>query len=133
MIPAAAHYIHQPEQAALAERVYRTVETAGRGGALDLNFGARLVRAFTDAGLVNVAAEVHAPVVAGEADKWIPRNVEFIADRLVDAGLATASDVESFFDMYADPSFYHAAMFVVTALGPAIRMITPVTKLGLPS
>jgi hypothetical protein len=93
MLPATAHHMEQPERAAL------------------------FVRAFTDAGLVNIAAEVHSPIVAGEADKWIPGNLAGIAGRLVDTGLATASDVESCFAMYADPSFYHVPMFLVTAWG----------------
>jgi hypothetical protein len=116
MLPATAHHMEQPERAALFERVAGAVVVAGRD-MVDFNYGAQLVRAFTDAGLVNIEAEVHSPIVAGEADKWIPGNLAGIAGRLVDTGLATASDVESCFAMYADPSFYHVPMFLVTAWG----------------
>jgi SAM-dependent methyltransferase len=116
MTPALVHYIDRPDWAALYERIARAVEAA-TPGIWDGSFGGRLVRTLTDAGLVNIGAEVHAPVVAGEADKWILRNIEFAGDRLVDAGLVSASDIESFLAMSADPSYCHAPVFMVTAWG----------------
>ncbi len=117
MTAALAHYTHPPEHAALYERITRAIEAAGRATQFDPNFGARLVGAFTEAGLVNIAAEVHTPLVVGGTNGWIPGIVENVAEVLVGTGLVTASDIESFLALTADPSFRYAPTFMVTAWG----------------
>lgn len=117
MAAALAHYTHPPEHAALYERITRAIEAAGRATQFDPNFGARLVGAFTEAGLVNIAAEVHTPLVVGGSNGWIPGIVENVAEVLVGTGLVTASDIESFLALTADPSFRYAPTFMVTAWG----------------
>jgi len=116
MTQALAHYIDRPEWAALYERIVHAIEAA-TPGIWNGKFGGQLVRVLTDAGLVNIGAEVHTPVVAGEADKWTRMNIEFAGHRLVDTGLVTASDIESFLAISVDPSYYHAPLFMVTAWG----------------
>ena len=65
MAAALAHYTDPPEHAPLYERVGRAVVAAFTAAGGDANFGARLIRAFKDAGLVNIAAEARTPLVAG--------------------------------------------------------------------
>ena len=117
MAAALAHYADPPEHAPLFERMYRAVEAffAAAGG--DANFGARLVRVLRDAGLVNIAAEAHTPLVAGGTENWIPGTVEQLSDQMVSAGLVTAGDIASSRALLADRSFHYAPSTMVTAWG----------------
>jgi hypothetical protein len=45
---------------------------------------------------VNVAAEMHAPVVTGGGETWTRGTVEQLAGRLVATGLISAADIELF-------------------------------------
>ncbi len=83
----------------------------------DANFGARLVRTLTDAGLVNIAAEARTPLVAGGTENWIPGTVEHLAEQMVSTGLVTAGDIESVLAMTADRSCHYAPSPMVTAWG----------------
>jgi SAM-dependent methyltransferase len=118
MAAAVAHYADPPEYAALHERV---------GRAFDASFGAQLIRAFKDTGLVNIAAEVHMPLVAGGTEKWAPGIAEFLGEMIVGKGLCTASEVESFLAMTADPSVHYGPSNMVTAWGQRPGMSTPYT------
>jgi SAM-dependent methyltransferase len=117
MTPAVVHYTDPPEHAALYERIARALEAVGRVAHADANFGARMVRGFADAGLVNIAAEAHSALVTGGTEKWLPGIVEFGADHLVSTGLVTKDDIKSFLDLLADPSFRYAVSLLVTAWG----------------
>ena len=61
MAAALAHYVDPPGHAALYERAIRAAAAVLAAAGGDANFGARLVGMFTDAGLVNIAAEAHVP------------------------------------------------------------------------
>lgn len=117
MAAALAHYADPPEHAPLMERTIRALEAilAAAGG--DANFGARLARTLADAGLVNIAAEAHAPLVAGGTETWIPGTIEQLSQHMVGTGLVTASDVESALAVMADRSCHYAPSFMVTAWG----------------
>ena len=78
---------------------------------------ARLVRTLTDAGLVNIAAEAHVPLVAGGTENWIPGTVEHLADYMVGTGLVTARDIESVLAMTADRACHYVPSPMVTAWG----------------
>jgi len=56
-------------------------------------------------------------LVVGGTNGWIPGIVENVAEVLVGTGLVTASDIESFLALTADPSFRYAPTFMVTAWG----------------
>ena len=117
-MPAAlAHYVDPPEHAPRYERTIRAAAAVFIAAGGDPNFGARLVRMLTDAGLVNIAAETHAPLVAGGTENWIPGTVEHLAEPMVRTGLVTASDIESVLAMTADPSCHYAPSPMVTAWG----------------
>jgi hypothetical protein len=117
MAAALAHYVDPPEHAPLYEQAVRALGAilAAAGG--DANFGARLVRMFTDAGLVNITAEAHVPLVAGGTETWVPGTVEQLAEPMVRTGLVTASDIEAVLAMTADRSCHYAPSPMVTAWG----------------
>jgi len=117
MAAALAHYVDPPEHAPLFERAIGALGAVLAAAGGDANFGARLVGMFTDAGLVNIAAEAHVPLVAGGTENWVPGTVEQLAEHMVSTGLVTASDIESVLAMTADPSCHYAPAPIVTAWG----------------
>jgi SAM-dependent methyltransferase len=106
-----------PEYVPLYERVGRAVEAIFTAAGGDATFGARLIRAFKDAGLVNIAAEARTHLVAGGTENWVPGTAEHLAEHLVSTGLVTAGDIKSFLAMTADPSCHYAPSCMVTAWG----------------
>lgn len=121
MAAAMAHYVDPPEHAPVYERTVRAIEAAFAAAGGDANFGARLVRTLTDAGLVNIAAEARTPLVAGGTENWIPGTIEHLAEHMVGTGLVTASDIESVLAMTADRSCHYVPSPMVTAWGQRPR------------
>lgn len=117
MAAAMAHYVDPPEHAPLAERTVRAVEAVAATVGADANFGARLIRTLTNAGLVNIAGEARTPLVAGGTESWSPGTTEHLAEHMVRTGLVTVSDIESVLAMHADPSCHYAPSPMVTAWG----------------
>ena len=60
------------------------------------NFGARFIRALTDAGLVNIAAEARTHLVAAGTENWTRGTVQHLAEHMLSSGLVTVSDIELF-------------------------------------
>jgi hypothetical protein len=56
-------------------------------------------------------------LVAGGTEKWAPGIAEFLGDMMVEKGLCTASEIESFLAMTADPSVHYGPSNMVTAWG----------------
>jgi SAM-dependent methyltransferase len=119
MAQALAHYTDPPEHAPLYERIVRAMEAAAHDlmPSVDPSFGGRLAGVLADAGLVNIGAEVHASLVAGGTSGLLPSAVELFADRMPGTRLVTASDIQSFLALTADPSFRYAPTLLVTAWG----------------
>jgi SAM-dependent methyltransferase len=117
MAAAMAHYVDPPGYAPSYERAVRALENILTAAGGDANFGARLVRMFTDAGLVNIAAEARTPLVAGGTENWVHGSVEQLAEQMVSTGLVTVSDIESVLAMTADRSCRYAPPPMVTAWG----------------
>jgi hypothetical protein len=69
------------------------------------------------AGLENVAAEAHAPIMAGGAQTWTPGSIAQPAGRMVDTGLVTVGDVEDYQVLAADRSCQYAPPLMVSAGG----------------
>jgi hypothetical protein len=63
------------------ERVYLAVAALFGAVGADAAYGRRLPAALVDAGLADVGAEVHTPVVAGGTETWTRGTVEQLADR----------------------------------------------------
>jgi SAM-dependent methyltransferase len=112
-----ARYTDPPEYAPLIERTARAISAVLAAAGGDANFGARLVGAFKDAGLVNIAGEVHAPLVAGGTDSFVPGSVEHLSEHMVNTGLITPREIESVLNMTADRSCHYTPSCMVTVWG----------------
>lgn len=117
MSAALARYFSPAHAAPAAERVYVAVAALFGAVGADASYGRRLPAALTGAGLVNVRAEMHTPVVAGDTETWSRGTVEQLADRLVATGLASTADVELFLTLTAEPTTYYAPPMLVSAWG----------------
>jgi SAM-dependent methyltransferase len=114
---ALAHYVWPADAAPAAERIYLAAAALFAAAGADASYGRRLPPALTAAGLVNVGAEVHAPVIAGGTDSWTRGSIEQLADRMIATGLAGAADVEHFLTTTAQPSAYYTPPLMVSAWG----------------
>jgi SAM-dependent methyltransferase len=117
--PAAlARYIHPPEQAGLYERLGRATVAIFAAVGVDPNFGARLPQVLVDAGLTNVRAEIHAPLVQGGSERdWVRLSVEHLRPHLIRTGLITEPEVDQFLALTHEPAFRYLPLFMVTAWG----------------
>lgn len=68
MAAALARYFFPAEHRPLVERVHHAVEKAFPAPGADACFGPRLVEMLSRAGLHNIGAELHTPVVAGGSE-----------------------------------------------------------------
>ena len=108
------HYAEPPEYAASHKRIGRSSEANAPDGGFDASFGVRLTTAFKDTGSLNIAGEVHWPLVADGTEKWASGIAEFLGHVLVGKGLTT-SDIESFLAMTADAPVHYGSANMVTA------------------
>ncbi len=115
MAAALAHYVSPTEHAPLFERMFLAIEAGGIAAGADPSYGSRLVRTLTAAGLVNVTAETHAPIVAGGTESWIPGTLEQLSGLVERTGLISTADIEAALAVMADPSCSYAPCFMVTA------------------
>ena len=106
-----------PDVTEVMERVYRAVSAVFATAGADPSIGKRLPALLRSAGLVDVAAEVHAPIVPGGTEEWVPGTVEQLRDRVVGSGIASAADVERVLAVCADPAAYYAPPLMVSAWG----------------
>lgn len=100
-----------------AQRVFLAAATLFGAIGADPSYGRRLPSALGEAGLVDVAAEIHAPVVRGGTEVWTRGTLEQLADRIISTGLATAEDIDLFLSATAVPSTLYAPPFMVSAWG----------------
>jgi hypothetical protein len=68
-----------------------------------------------------VGGEVHTPVVAGGAERWVPGSIRQLAARMEDTGLVSAEEVARFLALTADGSSHYTPPFMVTAWGQRPR------------
>jgi len=115
--PALARYFSPPAVAAPAERIYLAVATLFTAAGADASYGRRLPAALAGAGLREVGAEVHAPVVTGGTETWTRGTIEQLADRLVGTGLTSRADIELFLATTAQPATFYLPPLMVSAWG----------------
>jgi SAM-dependent methyltransferase len=114
----AARYVVPGAQAAASERIYRAIEAAFAAIGADGCYGARLPAALIDAGMLDVQAEVHAPVIRRRSSgDWVTLSMEHLAPRMVAAGLLDEGEVDRFVQAVAEPSTRYMPPFMVTAWG----------------
>jgi len=111
-----ARYADPLEDAPLLERIFHAVEAVFTAVGGDAGFGRRLIGALKDAGLENIAGEVHTPLEPGGGE-WGRGTIEQLAEHLVHTKLVTAADVDRVLTLTADRSRYGAPPFMVTAWG----------------
>lgn len=79
--------------AALANRLKAGFRSLLAGRGVDLAFGRSLPRRLRTAGLVNIAADAYFPVTGSACIELERATTEQIRDQLIDAGLATESEI----------------------------------------
>jgi ubiquinone/menaquinone biosynthesis C-methylase UbiE len=112
-----ARYVSPPDAAPAAERILLAAAALFAAVGADGSYGRRLPTALGGAGLVDVGAEIHTPVVTGGTESWTRGTVEQLADRLVATGLASAADIEAFLTATALPSTFYVPPLMVSAWG----------------
>jgi SAM-dependent methyltransferase len=117
MLGALSRYVHPPEYAALVQRIYQALQAVFTAIGADASIGPQLAGWLHEAGLERVRAELHGPVAAGGAEYWARGSVEQLADRLVETGLVSAEDVQSYLTRTADPTFFYPTPILVSAWG----------------
>jgi SAM-dependent methyltransferase len=106
-----------PDATDAAERVFLAVSAVFATAGADASFGKRLPALLTDAGLVEVGAEIHGPVVPGGTEGWARGTIEQLDERLVGTGLVSRADIDLLLTLTADPSVYYAPPLMVSAWG----------------
>ena len=114
------HFCH-PARPAMDDYMRLYVETARRNGG-DAYFGLKLPLFLKTAGLVGIETRVNYPAALdGEAKLVNALTLEGIGPRVVEAGLATAEEVQrivdALYDIAADPTVFMSIARVVQAWG----------------
>lgn len=118
MTTAAARFVDPPEYIPLFERLVRGVQAVFEAAGAKADFGVRLPGALTAAGLVNIGAEVHAPVVNGGRERdFIRFTAQQLAPYLTRMDGITEDDIELMVKVTMDPSARYIPPFMVTAWG----------------
>jgi SAM-dependent methyltransferase len=118
MTPATLRYTRPAELASLCERIVPGVARLFTAVGADPGFGARLTQALADAGLEQIGAEMHAPLVRGGANRdWVRLTVEQVGPRLVSAGMLAEDELTRFLELSAQPSNQYMPPFMVIAWG----------------
>jgi len=113
-----AQYVTAAQHARAAmERVYRAFAEVFAANGANASYGSQLTGALADAGLVHVAAELHAPIVPGGSEQWTRGSAEQLASRLVGTGVTTTADIEWFLGATAQPGIYYLPPLMVSAWG----------------
>jgi SAM-dependent methyltransferase len=117
MASALSRYCYPPENAALADRMYRAIDAVFSAAGGDGSFGAKLPGALKESGLQRVGAEAHTVIVPGGTDAWTIGTVDQLAGFMPGTGLVTAAEVKRFQALIADESVHYAPPIMVTAWG----------------
>jgi SAM-dependent methyltransferase len=117
MTAALARYVDPPEDAPLFERMFCEVEAAFTAVGRDVNLGSRLIGLLKDAGLENIAGEVHAPLLPSEGPHDIVPDVQQLVEVLARLELASAAGARPALTLSADRPCHCPPGFMVTAWG----------------
>ena len=102
---------------AIAQRMFLAVAAVFGAVGADPMLGTRLPGALAGAGLLDVGAELHAPIVPGGAETWTGGSLAQLRGRLLELGLAGAAEVDLALAMFDDPTVFHAPPLMVSAWG----------------
>jgi SAM-dependent methyltransferase len=103
----------------LTERMYLAAEALFATRGAEATFGPRLPAALTAAGLEDVLAEVHAPLVSGggTSGDWVRLTVDQLRPGFVATGYVSAAEVDEFLELSQHPGTRYLPPFIVTAWG----------------
>jgi SAM-dependent methyltransferase len=102
----------------VCERMYLAADALFvKRGAMG-TFGPHLPQALTAAGLEDVLAEVHAPLVSGgTSGDWVRLTVDQLRAGFVASGYVTVAEVEEWLELSKHPAVRYLPPFMVTAWG----------------
>jgi 2-polyprenyl-3-methyl-5-hydroxy-6-metoxy-1,4-benzoquinol methylase len=112
-----SQYFSSPAHAAAANRVFDAIEAVLVGAGSDPTFGKRLPTTLRAAGLVNIGAELHAPIVSGGTENFTRGSIEHLVQPMIATGKASAADIELALAVTGDASAFYAVVPLVTAWG----------------
>ncbi|GGO84684.1 methyltransferase domain-containing protein [Wenjunlia tyrosinilytica] len=115
MATAAARY-YPPEHRQLGERVGRAMEAQFAGLGVDPGIGRRLTGLLAEAGLEEIGADVHSPVIPG-GDSFMPLTLQHLRPRLVGTGILNDAEVDEAIALMERPESSYVPVFMVTAWG----------------
>ena len=114
----AERYAWPPAARPVYERCIAALQVVLSEGGRDPGYGAMLPAALRDAGLHDVGAQLHAPIIAGGAPRDCMRlTFEYLSERLLATGLIDRHAFEQFLDLTRDCEFQYIPLFMVTAWG----------------
>ncbi|MFJ3665457.1 methyltransferase domain-containing protein [Streptomyces sp. NPDC090106] len=116
MYPAAARY-YPPGFTEVAERLGRALRAAFTGAGVDIGTGRALARELADAGLTDIGAEIHAPVLTGGTAAFFPLTLRSLRPRLLATGEVTDADIETVIDLTKSHGTTYVPTFMVLAWG----------------
>jgi ubiquinone/menaquinone biosynthesis C-methylase UbiE len=111
------YFTGSPSEQTAVERIYRAFAAVFTANGADPVYGSRLTGALVEAGLTQVTAELHTPVVSGGSEQWVRGSAEQLAERLVATGITTADDIEWFLEATTKPDTYYLPPLMVSAWG----------------
>jgi SAM-dependent methyltransferase len=117
MAAALARYLHPHDHASSYQRLMGGFEALFAAVGADASFGARLPQAMQDAGLEQIGAEVHAPLIRGGDQDFFNLCIRQVYPQLVRAGPAARADADRFLQLTSTPSLGYVLMVMVTAWG----------------
>jgi SAM-dependent methyltransferase len=114
----AERYAWPPAVRPVYERCFAALQKVLSDGERDPGYGAKLPAALREAGLHDVGAQLHPPVIAGGAPLDCMRlTFEYLSASLLATRLIDQDDLDQFLDLTRDSMFLYIPLFMVTAWG----------------
>jgi SAM-dependent methyltransferase len=110
-------YAVPSREANMCQRMYAAVAAVFARAGADSTFGSQLPALLTDLRLGEIGGELHAPIVSGGADGWVPLSFEHLLPHMLASGLLTEADAARAPAFLADPNGRYLPPLMVTTWG----------------
>jgi SAM-dependent methyltransferase len=118
MRAAAERYVWPPEARPAYRAGVQALEVVLSEAGRDPGYGARLPAAVRDLGVLDSGAELHAPIIAGGAERDCMRlTLDYLRDRLLATRLIDGFGVDQFLQLTRDCDVLYVPLFMVSAWG----------------
>jgi SAM-dependent methyltransferase len=118
MRAAAERYVWPPEARPAYRAGVQALEVVLSEAERDPGYGALLPAAVRDLGVLDFGAELHAPIIAGGAQRDCMRlTLEYLRDRLLATRIVDASGFDQFLQLTLDSGVLYIPLFMVSAWG----------------